>query len=282
MGCLYLVATPIGNLKDITLRALETLKQVDLIAAEDTRQTGVLLDYYQIHTRLTSYHEHNKETKTVSLVDFLEEHNLAIVSDAGTPALNDPGYEIVKEALARGYKVVPIPGASSPISALTASGLPTDQFLYIGYLPRKHTERLKLLHEVEKLPYTLVMLETPHRLLAAMVDLRQALGNRRIVLGREMTKKFEEFIHLTLDKADEYFLTHEPRGEFTVVIEGKTRSGVETWNREALEDEVHRRMGEPYQARELAKAIALASGWNSKDIYDVIHELRKRDAHEPG
>jgi 16S rRNA (cytidine1402-2'-O)-methyltransferase len=276
MGCLYLIATPIGNLQDITLRALDTLKQVDLIAAEDTRQTGILLQHFDIHTRLTSYHEHNKETKTTSLVDYLESHDLAIVSDAGTPALNDPGYEIVKEALDRGYRVIPVPGACAPITAITASGLPTDQFLYIGYLPRKHTERIKLLHELEDLPYTLVLLETPHRLVDALVDLRQALGDRKIVLGREMTKKFEEFIHLTLNNADEYFLTHEPRGEFTVVIEGKKRSSNDQWSQEAIEKEIQRRMGEPYQARELAKEISLASGWNSKDIYDVIHMVRKK------
>ena len=275
MGSLYLVATPIGNLQDITFRAIDVLKSVDMIAAEDTRQTMNLLSHFDIHTKLTSYHEYNKETKTNSLVDYMADHDLAIVSDAGTPALNDPGYEIVKEAVLRGIRVIPIPGPSAPLAALTASGLPTDRFLYIGYLPRKHTERLKLLHEVESHPYTLVMLETPHRLVDALVDLRQALGNRRIVMGREMTKKFEEFIRLDLEGADEYFLTHEPRGEFTLIVEGASSSDQEVWPQEEVEGEVRRRMEEPYQSRILAKEVAALSGWNSKDVYTIIFENRK-------
>lgn len=275
MGSLYLVATPIGNLQDITFRAVEVLKTVDMIAAEDTRTTSNLLSHFDIHTRLTSYHEYNKETKTSSLVDYLADHDLAIVSDAGTPALNDPGYEIVKEAVARGIRVIPIPGPSAPLTALTASGLPTDQFLFIGYLPRKHTERLKLLHEIESHPYTLVMLETPHRLVDALVDLRQALGNRKIVMARELTKKFEEFIRLDLEDADEYFLTHEPRGEFTIVVEGASNTDQVVWGQATVEDEVRRRMKEPYQSRILAKEVAALSGWNSKDVYTIIHEIRK-------
>jgi 16S rRNA (cytidine1402-2'-O)-methyltransferase len=275
MGSLFLVATPIGNLQDITFRAIEVLKTVDMIAAEDTRNTMNLLSHFDIHTKLTSYHEYNKDTKTATLADYLVDHDLAIVSDAGTPALNDPGYEIVKEAIARGIRVIPIPGPSAPLAALTASGLPTDQFLYIGYLPRKHTERLKLLHEIESHPYTLVMLETPHRLVDALVDLRQALGNRKIVMARELTKKFEEFIRLDLNDADEYFLTHEARGEFTLIIEGASSSSQEMWGQAEVEGEVRRRMEEPYQSRILAKEIAALSGWNSKDIYTIIHENRK-------
>lgn len=275
MGSLYLVATPIGNLQDITFRAIDVLKNVDLIAAEDTRQTLVLLNHYDLHTRITSYHEFNKDTKTNSLVDYLEGHDLAIVSDAGTPALNDPGYEIVKEAVARGIRVIPVPGPSAPLAALTASGLPTDQFLYIGYLPRKHNERIKLLHEIGSLPYTLIMLETPHRLLDALVDLRQAFGNRRIVMGREMTKKFEEFIRLDLEEADEYYLTREPRGEYTLVVEGHKNIDSGIWTQSEVETEIQHRMREPYQARILAKEIAILSGWNSKDVYTLIHENRK-------
>ena len=275
MGSLYLVATPIGNLQDITFRAIEVLKSVDLIAAEDTRQTLNLLSHFDIHTKLTSYHEYNKETKTNSLVEYMADHDLAIVSDAGTPALNDPGYEIVKEAVLRGIRVIPIPGPSAPLAALTASGLPTDRFLYVGYLPRKHTERLKLLHDIEAHPYTLVMLETPHRLVDALVDLRQALGNRKIVLCREMTKKFEEFIRLDLEEADEYFLTHEPRGEFTLIVAGVSDTDQELWPQEEVEGEVRRRMEEPFQARILAKEVAALSGWNSKDVYTIIYENRK-------
>jgi 16S rRNA (cytidine1402-2'-O)-methyltransferase len=275
MGILYLVATPIGNLQDISFRAIEVLKTVELIAAEDTRQTTHLLAHFDILTKLTSYHEYNKEKKTESLVDFLADHDLAIVSDAGSPALNDPGYEIVKAAVSRGIQVIPIPGPSAPIAALTASGLPTDKFLFIGYLPRKHTERMKLLHEIVAHPYTLVMLETPHRLVDALIDLRQALGNRRVVLAREMTKKFEEFIRLNLEDADEYYLTREPRGEFTLIIEGAGSLHEEIWPIAEVEAELRRRMGEPYQSRILAKEIAAMSGWNSKGVYAIISELRK-------
>ncbi len=165
MGTLYLVATPIGNLQDITGRALEILKQVRLIAAEDTRQTRKLLDHYQIHTPLISYHEHNKLSRLAEVLAALEEADVALVSDAGTPALNDPGYELVKAALQAGYPVSPIPGPSAPLAALVASGLPTDAFLYLGYLPRKTGERRTLLGKIAGLPYTLVFLETPHRLL---------------------------------------------------------------------------------------------------------------------
>jgi 16S rRNA (cytidine1402-2'-O)-methyltransferase len=275
MGSLYLVATPIGNLKDISLRALEVLQQVGLIAAEDTRTTGVLLSHYNIHTPLRSYHEYNKDGETDRLVELLASQDIAIVSDAGSPGLNDPGYELVCRAIASGYPVIPVPGPSSPIAALTASGLPTDKFLYLGYLPRKHTERVKLLQSVADLPYTLIVLETPHRLTDALVDLRQALGNRRLVLGREMTKKFEEFTRIQLEEADTYFLTHEPRGEYTLVIEGHADRMDAIWEQGVLETTLRNRMREPYQARELAKEMAAVSGWNSKDIYDLIHSFRK-------
>ncbi len=275
MGSLYLVATPIGNLKDISLRALEVLGQVGLIAAEDTRTTGVLLSHYDIHTPLRSYHEYNKEGETDRLVELLDSQDIAIVSDAGSPGLNDPGYELVTRAIASGHSVIPIPGPSAPITALTASGLPTDKFLYLGYLPRKHTERVKLLQSVAQLPYTLIVLETPHRLTDALVDLRQALGNRRLVLGREMTKKFEEFTRITLEESDTFFLTHEPRGEYTLVIEGHAQHMDEIWEQSVLEAMLRNRMREPYQSRELAKEMAGVSGWNSKDIYDLIHIIRK-------
>jgi len=275
MGSLYLVATPIGNLKDITFRALEVLGQVGLIAAEDTRTTGVLLSHYDIHTPLRSYHEYNKEGETDRLVELLNTQDIAIVSDAGSPGLNDPGYELVSRAIASGHTVIPIPGPSAPITALTASGLPTDKFLFLGYLPRKHTERIKLLQSVAQLPYTLIVLETPHRLTDALVDLRQALGNRRLVLGREMTKKFEEFTRIALEEADTFFLTHEPRGEYTLVIEGHAHHMDETWEQSVLEEMLRNRMREPYQSRELAKEMAAVSGWNSKEIYDLIHTIRK-------
>jgi 16S rRNA (cytidine1402-2'-O)-methyltransferase len=180
VSTLYLVATPIGNLEDISARALRILGEVSLIAAEDKRQTKKLLDHYAVHNRQVSYHEHNKERQLSRLLSELEQGDVALVSDAGTPALNDPGYELVRAALAAGHQVTPVPGPSAPIAALVASGLPTDAFLYLGYLPRKQGERRHLLEAISELPYTLVFLETPHRLLSALddleVDLRQPGG----------------------------------------------------------------------------------------------------------
>jgi len=172
MGTLFLVATPIGNLEDISARALRTLAEVQLIAVEDTRQTRKLLNHFKISTRTTSYYEYNKISKLDTILDMLETGDVALVSDAGTPALNDPGYELVHAALQDDHNVSPIPGASAPVAALVVSGLPTDSFVYLGYLPRKSAERRRFIQEVENLPYTLIFLETPHRLLASLSDLQ--------------------------------------------------------------------------------------------------------------
>jgi 16S rRNA (cytidine1402-2'-O)-methyltransferase len=179
MGILYLVATPIGNLEDISARALRILGEVDLIAAEDTRQTHKLLAHFHINTPLTSYYEHNKLTKLQMVLEALQKGPVALVSDAGTPALNDPGYELVRAALENGHEVSPIPGASAPISALVASGLPTYSFVFLGYLPRKSSERMQLLEQVKDYPHTLIFLEAPHRLLASLPIYKQPLETGR-------------------------------------------------------------------------------------------------------
>ena len=188
MSTLYLVATPIGNLEDISARALRVLREARLIAAEDTRQTVKLLQRYDIHTPSISYHEHNKLVRLERVLEALQEGDVALVSDAGTPALNDPGYELVQAVIASGHTVSPIPGACAPIAALVASGLPTDAFLYLGYLPRKAGERERLLSKVSSLPYTLIFLEAPHRMLEALESLQSVLGDRQIAVGRELTK----------------------------------------------------------------------------------------------
>src|SRR5512140_1776589 len=192
MGTLYLVATPIGNLEDMSPRAIRILREARLIAAEDTRHTRQLLTHFDIHTPLTSYYEHNKLAKLETILAALAEGDVALVSDAGTPAINDPGYELVRAALAAGHTVSPIPGPSAPLAALAASGLPTDAFLYLGYLPRKSAERRELLTGVAALPYTLIFLETPHRLLEALDDLLAALGDRPMAAARELTKLHEQ------------------------------------------------------------------------------------------
>jgi len=219
MPTLYVVATPIGNLEDITMRALRVLGEVDLIAAEDTRVTRRLLDRYQIETPITSYREHNKHTKTPRLVDQLKNKDIALVSDAGMPGINDPGRELVAAAAVAGLEVVTVPGPSAVTSAVALSGLAIDQFVYLGYLPRKRSDRKRLLESLEGGTRALVAFETPHRLKAALRDILDTVGERRIAVCRELTKLHEEVFRGTVSEAIEHF--PEPRGEFTLVVEGR-------------------------------------------------------------
>lgn len=220
MHCLYLVATPIGNLEDITQRAIRVLKEVALIAAEDTRKTGILLKRYGITTPLCSYYEHSGAGKIDFILQQLETGDVAVVSEAGMPGISDPGYELVVAATEKGLRVVPIPGASAVISAVAASGLPADSFLFMGFLPRKQAERQKRLVDVATQPATLVMYEAPHRLIRALNDIMLVLGDRRIAVCREMTKVYEEIFRGTVSEALVYF--ERPKGEFTLVLEGWT------------------------------------------------------------
>jgi 16S rRNA (cytidine1402-2'-O)-methyltransferase len=222
MPVLYVIATPIGNLEDISLHALRLLREVKLIAAEDTRTTRHLLNAHNIKTPLTSYHEHSKRAKLDYLLDYLEQEDLALVSEAGMPGLSDPGYELIIAAIERGISVVPIPGASAVITALVVSGLPTDQFIYLGFLPRRKGQRQRLLSSIVDEPRTIVAFETPHRLREALSDIEEILGNRRLSVCRELTKVHEEIFRGRVSQAREHFA--EPRGEFSLVIEGKTRA----------------------------------------------------------
>jgi len=222
MPVLYVIATPIGNLEDISLRALRLLREVKLIAAEDTRTTRHLLNAHNIKTPLTSYHEHSKRAKLDYLLNYLEKEDLALVSEAGTPGLSDPGYELIVAAIERGISVVSIPGASAVITALVVSGLPTDQFLYLGFLPRRKGQRQRLFSSIVDEPRTIVAFETPHRLREALSDIEEILGNRRLSVCRELTKVHEEIFRGRVSQAREHFA--EPRGEFSLVIEGKTRA----------------------------------------------------------
>ena len=222
MPSLYIVATPIGNLEDITLRALRVLREVGLIAAEDTRVTRKLLNRYDITTSLTSYHEHNKLSKLPAMLNTLAEKDVALVSDAGMPGINDPGYELVCAAVDAGVRVVPIPGASAVTSAIAVSGLPIDRWTYLGFLPRKRAERRRLLESLASEKSTLVIFETPHRLKAALSDILDAWGDRRIAVCRELTKLHEEIFRGVVSEALAHF--DSPRGEFTLVIEGGAES----------------------------------------------------------
>jgi 16S rRNA (cytidine1402-2'-O)-methyltransferase len=275
VGTLYLVATPIGNLEDISARALRVLREAHLIAAEDTRVTRKLLAHFDVHTRLVSYYEHNKLTKLDSILGELNAGDVALVSDAGTPGINDPGYELTRAALAAGHRVSPIPGPASPIAALVSSGLATDSFLYLGYLPRKSAERKAALEAVARLPYTLIFLETPHRLLDSFRDLEAALGDRRMAVARELTKLHEEIWHGVLSDASEHF--KEPRGEFVLVIEAAQDSRSSKWTEEQLLTAIHRELEGGEMPSAVAAKLADRSGWRRRDIYALTI---KRDSQE--
>jgi 16S rRNA (cytidine1402-2'-O)-methyltransferase len=219
IGCLYVVATPIGNLEDITLRALRILKEVDVIACEDTRQTVKLLSHFEIQKRLISYHEHNEITQASELVIALEQGaKVALVTDAGTPAISDPGHRLVSLCLRHGIKVVPIPGASAFVAAMSASGMPSDQFSFIGFLPSRQSERRKALRRLAAEPRTLALYEAPHRLLDTLEDALEILGNRPAVVAREITKLYEEFLHGHIEDLVEAARKKPPRGEIVLLI----------------------------------------------------------------
>ena len=228
-GCLYIVSTPIGHLDDITLRALRTLKEVSIVAAEDTRHTQKLFNHYQIHTPLTSYHDHNKEEKTEILLHRLKEgQSLALVADAGTPGISDPGYYLINRCIQAGIPLSPIPGPAAFLAALAVSGLPTDAFLFEGFLPKKRTGRLKHLLALKEEPRTIILYESPHRLVRCLHDLHEAWGDRRAVVARELTKMFEEIVRGRLSLIIATMEGRSIRGEITLVIEG-SRSISSMW-----------------------------------------------------
>jgi 16S rRNA (cytidine1402-2'-O)-methyltransferase len=272
MGTLYLVATPIGNLEDMSPRAIRILREASLIAAEDTRHTGKLLKHFGIETPITSYFEHNKLDKLDIILEKLSQGDVALVSDAGTPAINDPGYELVRAALASNYDVRPVPGPSAPIAALAVSGLPTDSFLYLGYLPHKTSERHKKLEEVESQPYTLIFLESPYRIVETLEDILSILGKRKICVAREMTKMFEEYWRGDVRGAMEYFQSQPARGEFTLVIEGKTTDDDEKWAVERLQNAIELELRNEKSAKDISADLAKQSGWKKKEIYALINQ----------
>ena len=219
MGSLFVVGTPIGNLEDISIRAIKTLRSVDLILCEDTRRTKILLKRYRIKKPLLSYHEGNEERRTREVLRLLEEKDIALVSEAGMPGISDPGYRLVRACHEKGIKVIPIPGPSAITSALSVSGLPSNQFIYIGFLPRKKGERRKILKELQDERRTIVAFESPHRLKESLEGILEILGDREIAICREMTKMFEEIFRGKVSDAVKHF--SEPRGEFTLIIEGR-------------------------------------------------------------
>jgi 16S rRNA (cytidine1402-2'-O)-methyltransferase len=264
MAALYLVATPIGNLEDISLRALRTLREVKLIAAEDTRRTRQLLAAYEIKTPLTSYHEHNKRAKMGYILDCLEGGDVALVADAGMPGISDPGYELVVAATERGIPVVPVPGASVVVTALVVSGLPTGRFIYLGFLPRRAGSRRRRLELVAGEEGTIVVLETPHRLEAALDDILSVLGDRRVAVCRELTKVHEEVFRGVVSEARAHFT--QPRGEFALVIAG--RGEVEAPQlTEDIEQHLDGLRRSGASAREAVARVAEETGLSRRELY---------------
>lgn len=277
-SCLYLVATPIGNLEDITIRALRILKEVDIIAAEDTRNTKKLCHYYDITTPLVSYHEHNQEQAGEKILQWLREgKSVALVSDAGMPCISDPGADIAQKAIEEDFAVVPIPGANAAMSALIASGLTPQPFYFFGFLNRNKKERKKQLSNLKNRKETLIFYEAPHRLKDTLKDLAAELGNRKIVLARELTKKFEEFLRGTVEEAIQWTEENEVRGEFCIVIEGSQNEVEENnedayWTNMTIQEHVDLLMREKQlSSKEAIKEVAKLRGLPKREVYQQYH-----------
>ena len=275
-GILYVIATPIGNLEDITLRALAILKQVDLIAAEDTRHTRILLAHYQIQTPLTSYHEHNEQSRAPLLIERLQRgENLALVTDAGTPAISDPGYRLIAGAIGAGIRIVPVPGPSALLAALSASGMPTDRFVFEGFLPSKRSDRQKKLESLRDEPRTLVFYEAPHRLHESLADMRRIFGEREIAVGRELTKLHEEFVRGSLDDVNLELSRRELKGEITIVVRGAS-GRKEAPSEEQLCSDIDRLAKQDAGIKQIAETLAARYGLPKRQVYRLA--LQRKDA----
>ena len=271
---LYVVGTPIGNLEDISLRALKVLREVSLIAAEDTRKTRRLLARYDIKGPLTSYHEHNKAARLPRLLERLQDQDIALVSEAGMPGLSDPGYELIGAAIQRGIKVVPVPGPSAVVTALVISGLPAHSFVYLGFLPRRKEERRRLLSSLKYETRTMVAFEAPHRLPATLRDISDLFGQRQLALCRELTKLHEEVFRGTAGEALQHF--QQPRGEFTLVIQGAALDR----NREVsaeIKEELARLRKKGLKSREAVTLVSDAFGIPRNQVYRAWLEVDKTD-----
>ena len=275
-GKLYLCATPIGNLEDITLRVLRTLKEVDLIAAEDTRNSQKLLNHFDIHTPMTSYHEYNKYDKAEYLVGLmLDGKNIACITDAGTPGISDPGEVLVQKCYEAGIKVTSLPGPAACITALTMSGLSTRRFAFEAFLPTDKKERQAVLEELKDETRTMVIYEAPHRLVRTLKTLQETLGNRRISICRELTKKHETVFATTIEDALAYYDVQEPKGECVMVIEGKSREEIRNeekarWEEMSIEEHMELYLGQGMDKKSAMKQVAKDRGVGKRDIYQAL------------
>ena len=275
-GTLYLCATPIGNLEDITYRVLRTLKEVDLIAAEDTRNSIKLLNHFKIDTPMTSYHEYNKFDKGRVLVDkLLEGQNIALITDAGTPAISDPGEELVRMAHEAGITVTSLPGACACVTALTLSGLPTRRFAFEAFLPADKKERRQILESLANETRTIIVYEAPHHLLKTLKDLADTLGNRKVTVCRELTKKHETVFLTTLVEAIEFYTENEPKGECVMVIEGKSFDAIAEddkaeWTKLNVEEHMKIYLDQGMDKKDAMKAVAKDRGVSKQEIYKQL------------
>ena len=279
-GILYICGTPIGNLEDITLRALKILKEVNLIAAEDTRHTLKLLNHYQINTKITSYYEYNKFKKAPYLVEILKNgQDIALVSDAGMPGISDPGYVLIDLALKNNIKIIPVPGVSALITALVVSGLPTDKFVFEGFLPRKIKERKRYFKSIENEERTIIFYETPHRLKKALKDMLEILGDRKVVIARELTKLYEEIIRGKLSQVLTEISTKEVKGEITLIVQGgikkKENSSTDFLIKECIIEEYLKKLkNQGYSNKEIIKITQEKLNIPKNLIYKKLLEMK--------
>ncbi len=277
-GTLYLCATPIGNLGDMTPRAIETLRSVDVIAAEDTRNSIKLLNHFDIHTAMTSYHEYNKVEKAEQLVaQLLAGQNIALITDAGTPAISDPGEVLVRMCHESGVPVTSLPGPAACITALTLSGLPTRRFCFEGFLPADKKEKRRVLEELAGESRTIILYEAPHHLVRTLNELYEALGQRKITLCRELTKRFETIVPTTLEEALAFYQTEEPRGEYVLVLEGKSfvekrQEEIAAWENRSIEEHMAHYEHQGMDHKAAMKQVARDRGVGKREIYAYLHE----------
>ncbi|MBE6015799.1 MAG: 16S rRNA (cytidine(1402)-2'-O)-methyltransferase [Lachnospiraceae bacterium] len=277
-GKLYLCATPIGNLEDMTFRAVRTLKEADLIAAEDTRNSIKLLNHYDIKTPMTSYHEHNKIEKARYLVDCIKEGtNVALITDAGTPGISDPGEELVRMCIDEGIEVTSLPGAVACINALTISGLPTRRFAFEAFLPTDKKKRQEIIDSLGEETRTIIIYEAPHHLVRTLEQLLEAVGDREISLCRELTKRYETVYRDTISGAIEYYRNNDPKGEFVLVIAGKSRDEIARekqakWEEMSIEDHMEVYLSKGMPKKDAMKQVASDRGVSKRDIYSALNK----------
>jgi 16S rRNA (cytidine1402-2'-O)-methyltransferase len=277
-GTLYLCPTPIGNLDDITLRVIKILKEVDLIAAEDTKHSIKLLNYHKINNKLTSYYEYNKHKKGQKLINYLiSGMNIALITDAGTPGISDPGEELVKLCLKKSIKIISIPGACALTTALVASGLPSGRFCFEGFLSINKKNRLTHLNNIKNENKTLIFYEAPHKLFKTLEDMKLIFGNRKIVIAREITKKFEEFIQTTIEEALNYFKKIKPKGEFVVIVHGANKNKNEEIEENLIlaKKQIHKMLSCGTYTKDIVNEVRKKFNLNSKEIYSMCLNFKK-------